>query len=751
MTSITRVRNLPASGAFVPVAALSALVGLFLCSIAMFPTPAVADVPGYLGIHWEVVPRTPCPDAAPSIRFSACRCNVEFLGAELAPDGPVVLRARIRPYIVCAACNPDSIDVPLGQHAPGNYVITIRIVADVEDSLGQFHSETQEFPFAFIVSPTCQEYPGKILPYLDEVLIGPRDRGICPNVEIPITLVGQFPDQCVHLIDVHHVPSPIVGPRPEPDVVEIVYGYNSCIDIACPQVITPWKWELGIPGLPPGPYGLIVRTLLQDECHRSLPIPIGQTVLPFAVAADSCDSIPPPPPRECFDARFVQKPNAACDDTFAPGHAAHATYEVASTVPLAGLQGRFEFDLPGLIVQNLELTGAASGMRLFWTRVGSGAQWVLFSDNGSLLPAHPPVWTEPWVPILTVTALPDTDLGTNDRIRLAARDLIASDSLGVGVPGCFQIMRERQMVYLDHDATFCRERVCDTNGDGSSDVRDLVRMVNCIFSAGPCPSDMDCDGNAQVNLDDVVCCARHVLHLDAPSGGGTDARGVAVTFGAPARVAGGCDVTLTVSGMEALAGARLDVAYPSDRYELAGVDLPSAGPGWLNVAEPGDGRVGIALLYAGAIYLPEGSYRQNAVLHLRLKPGQSDGGDVTVAGGQFVGGDGAALRVEAIGLSVPLGGAGQLALSSPLPNPTRAGASFSIAVREAGDLDVGVFDAGGRRIATLFHGTAAAGSRGFTWDGRRGNGLAAGSGLYFVRAEMAGERATQKILILSPR
>lgn len=749
MTSITRVRNLPASGAIVPVAALSALVGLLLFGSTSFPTAASAQVPGFLGIHWQTVPARPCPDTVTSIRFDACSCNVEFLGAELAPDGPVVLRARIRPYIVCAACNPDTVDVALGKFVTGNYVITIRLEADIEDSTGQFHHETRDFPFPFVVSPTCQEYPGKILPYLDEVLIGPRDRGICPNVEIPITLVGHFPDQCVHLLDVHHVPSPVVGPRPEPDVVEIVYGYNPCIDIACPQVIVPWKWQLGIPGLPPGPYGIIVRTLLQDECTRHLPIPIGQTVLPFVVSADSCDSIPPPPPRQCFDARFVQRPNSDCDDTFAPGHAAHATYEVASTVPLAGLQGRFEFDQPGLIVQNLELTGAASGMRLFWTRVGSGAQWVLFSDNGSLLPAHPPVWTEPWVPILAVTALPDTDLGTNDRIRLQARDLIASDSLGIGVPGCFQITRA--MVYLDHDATFCRERVCDTNGDGSSDVRDLVQMVNCVFGTRPCTSDMDCDGNAQVNLDDVVCCARHVLHIDAPAGGGTEARGVAVTFGAPAPVIGGYDVTLTVSGMEALAGARLDVAYPSDRYELLGVDLPSAGPGWLNVAEPGDGRVGLAMLYAGAIYLPEGPYRQDAVLHLRLKPGQGDGGDVTVTGGQFVGGDGTALRVEAIGLSVPLGSAGHVALSSPLPNPSRAGASFSIAMREAGDLDVGVFDAGGRRIATLFHGTAAAGSRGFTWDGRRGDGQAAASGLYFVRAEAAGERVTQKIMILSPR
>jgi hypothetical protein len=157
------------------------------------------------------------------------------------------------------------------------------------------------------------------------------------------------------------------------------------------------------------------------------------------------------------------------------------------------------------------------------------------------------------------------------------------------------------------------------------------------------------------------------------------------------------------------------------------------------------------MIDAGSIYLREQSYGQDAVLHLRLKPGMTDGGDVTVTGGQFVAGDGAVLRVQAAGISSPLGGTGRLALSSPLPNPTSTSASFSISLAEAGDLDVGVFDAGGRRIVTLFHGRAAAGTRGFTWDGRRSGGQAAGSGLYFVRAESATEKVSKKVMILSPR
>jgi len=202
-----------------------------------------------------------------------------------------------------------------------------------------------------------------------------------------------------------------------------------------------------------------------------------------------------------------------------------------------------------------------------------------------------------------------------------------------------------------------------------------------------------------------------------------------------------------VNGASHLGAARLDLAYPGDRYDVAGVDFPSV-PGWLALSQHGDGAVALAWIAAGTS-APQTDV-QRALLHLQLKAGAKDGGDIAVAAGQFASVSGAAVNVATAGMALPLSG-GRVALSSPLPNPSSGRTSFSVTLSEAGALDVGVFDAGGRRIATVFHGDAGAGMRSFTWDGRRDSGIAAGSGLFFVRAEAGGTRVTSKLLLLSPR
>jgi hypothetical protein len=199
--------------------------------------------------------------------------------------------------------------------------------------------------------------------------------------------------------------------------------------------------------------------------------------------------------------------------------------------------------------------------------------------------------------------------------------------------------------------------------------------------------------------------------------------------------------------MSRLGAARLDFTFPSDRYDVTGVDQPSAA-GWLSLSQKGDGQVAMAWIAAGSA--ASQTDVQVATIHLRLKAGATDGGDLTVSGSQFASRSGGALKVTAAGLSLPLSG-GRVALSAPLPNPAGGRTSFSVMLAQPGALDVGVFDAGGRRIATLYHGDAPAGARTLSWNGRRDTGVAAGSGLFFVRAESAGYRVTQKVMLLSPR
>jgi flagellar hook assembly protein FlgD len=51
----------------------------------------------------------------------------------------------------------------------------------------------------------------------------------------------------------------------------------------------------------------------------------------------------------------------------------------------------------------------------------------------------------------------------------------------------------------------------------------------------------------------------------------------------------------------------------------------------------------------------------------------------------------------------------------------------------ASSVDLSVYDASGRRVATLMHSDLPAGRRSVTWDGREASGRTVAAGLYFAR------------------
>lgn len=109
-------------------------------------------------------------------------------------------------------------------------------------------------------------------------------------------------------------------------------------------------------------------------------------------------------------------------------------------------------------------------------------------------------------------------------------------------------------------------------------------------------------------------------------------------------------------------------------------------------------------------------------------------------------------RVISVVPVAPVGsGDGTVRLDAPRPNPFRP-AEGPLAVRYAtsiaGPMRVGVYDPGGRLVATLFSGRAEAGEHTLAWDGRTDRRVPAGPGLYLIllRAE-AGERR-QKLVVV---
>jgi hypothetical protein len=65
----------------------------------------------------------------------------------------------------------------------------------------------------------------------------------------------------------------------------------------------------------------------------------------------------------------------------------------------------------------------------------------------------------------------------------------------------------------------------------------------------------------------------------------------------------------------------------------------------------------------------------------------------------------------------------------------------------AGQVDVSLYDAAGRRIRTLESGTFAPGFHTTTWDGRDGEGRRVPGGLYFLNLRVEGQSRQMKVVV----
>ncbi len=90
----------------------------------------------------------------------------------------------------------------------------------------------------------------------------------------------------------------------------------------------------------------------------------------------------------------------------------------------------------------------------------------------------------------------------------------------------------------------------------------------------------------------------------------------------------------------------------------------------------------------------------------------------------------------------------RFALAPPRPNPAPGQATLAFALPQPGRVDLEVYDAAGRRIAVLIHGTLPAGVHQVTWNGQDAAGRPVASGVYFVRLRQGRQEATRKLLLL---
>src|SRR5262249_44283162 len=72
-------------------------------------------------------------------------------------------------------------------------------------------------------------------------------------------------------------------------------------------------------------------------------------------------------------------------------------------------------------------------------------------------------------------------------------------------------------------------------------------------------------------------------------------------------------------------------------------------------------------------------------------------------------------------------------LMAPSPNPLSSSSLLRFALATGGETSLDIYDAAGRRVASLVHADLVPGNYSVRWDGRTDGGEPLGAGLYFAR------------------
>jgi hypothetical protein len=98
--------------------------------------------------------------------------------------------------------------------------------------------------------------------------------------------------------------------------------------------------------------------------------------------------------------------------------------------------------------------------------------------------------------------------------------------------------------------------------------------------------------------------------------------------------------------------------------------------------------------------------------------------------------------------SVPYAGAAVNTLGQNYPNPFNPGTLIKFSVRAPGEVKLRIYDASGQALRTLVDNWREPGEYRVTWDGKRDDGTAVASGVYFYRIETGGLTAARKMVLL---
>jgi hypothetical protein len=598
---------------------------------------------------------------------------------------------------------------------------------------------------------------------LTAIVVAPPQPGACDSVTIRVE--GTLPGSCHTLVD-----ADISGPVPIPDALGplpeyrfrirvIVQEPNPLLEIPCTTELIPYAREFHVGSLALGVYHVNAVEYTVPWERPDAPRDTSALFASFPVTLDDvCIA-----PVACFLLDF-RPPGGGidrfCDAVGRPGGEGCFDVALASPIPAGGVQLEIHVtDLRASPVpsgtftpKSVTTTARTEGFQVAWEADGSTVKAVLYSADGKTIPAGRG-------PILHVCYGISED-APDGAVRLTFGPVVVADAGGNAILPCPTFAEETGWLCVG-------SRECDVNGDGASNILDIVRIVRCALNApgsDACPDSIaaraDCNGDGSVDVRDIICCVRRILASggpDAPVGASPGAGTNFIGFSGSTRWISPADgrATIEVARDELCAGMQFRLA-PTGAVRIRDVSIVEGGPGlaveW--AADP-NGSVR-AMLYAsptGAVSGGAPARTEPVRLEVALEP---FGGDGAASGSlALLDAASASWSAEAAPTLVTVGtidatapGVSAPAVFPAAPNPFVSETEIAYALPSAARASLRIYDVRGRLVRVLVDGEVPAGIHRARWDGRDASGRSAAAGIYFVKLNAAGAGRTQRLLRL---
>jgi len=578
----------------------------------------------------------------------------------------------------------------------------------------------------------------------------PRSPTVCDSVTLHAE--GVIPNSCLNLES-----AVVSGPEPFPEWVGPLPAYRTSIVITlrqqstyepCVLVPTPYARDFSMGRMPAGQHfvSAVERVLAPDGTTYDS----SRVFTSFVVSAgDTCTAT------RCVLLSFSPPPGPVagllCTASGQPAGEGCFDVDLANGVPVGGAQLRIRItDAQGAPVpasflspKSVTTTPRSAALQATWESDGSTLSLLLFSPTDAvILPGRGPILHLCYA--VGQGALPGVD-------RIAFDQPLVADPEGRELPLC--------PTFREEVGRFCigSTQGCDLNGDGVSDIRDIIRLVRCALAGAACPDTIaaraDCNGDGAVDVRDVICCVRKLLFIQ-PQG-----------LQAPATQTGTLETRIGFTGSTTwsspLSGRAVIEVAPGTGFggilfriePPAGVritDLELASDAGLRLiwVPDVDGRV-LALLLRQSDEAPAGSVR----LTLSVEPLSAEG---VVAGSLRLGSvanaswDGSISAADVTADTAPVAAApiAAPAVYGARPNPFDGATEIPFALPAQTRASIRVYDVAGRLVRTLADGDRPAGVHRVSWDGKDARGRAAPAGIYFVKLDAAGTERTSRIVKL---